>query len=101
MLIRLLGSSGCSNCQKLEALVREATDELGIAAEIEKVTDPVDIMPFGIMSVPGLVIDGEVVVGGRVPSYDELKRILQAAPRSQRASRSRPDGPTTRLPSRT
>lgn len=79
MLIRLLGSSGCSNCQKLEALVREATAELGITAEIEKVTDPVDIMAYDVVSVPGLVIDGEVVIGGRVPSYGELKRVLQAA----------------------
>ncbi|MDP2232809.1 MAG: thioredoxin family protein [Actinomycetota bacterium] len=79
MLIKLLGSSGCSSCQKLEALVSEAMVDLGIDAQIVKVIEPAEIMSFGIMSVPGLVVDDRIVAAGRVPSRDELRQILRAA----------------------
>lgn len=78
MVIKILGS-GCMNCQKLEALAKQAVDELGLDAEIVKVTEYPDIMAFGIMSTPGLVVDEEVRVAGRLPSYDDVKRILLAA----------------------
>ena len=78
MVIKILGT-GCASCQKLEALAKKAVDELGIAAEVVKVTDIADIMAFGIMSTPGLVLDDEVKVAGRVPSYDDVKKILQSA----------------------
>ncbi len=78
MVIKILGP-GCTNCQKLEGLAKRAVDELGIDAEIVKVSDYPEIMAFGIMSTPGLVVDEEVKVAGRVPSYDEVKRVLQGA----------------------
>lgn len=75
MVIKILGS-GCSNCQKLEALAQKAVDELGIDAEIVKVTEYPDIMAFGIMTTPALVIDEQVKFAGRVPSFDEVKDII-------------------------
>ncbi|MHB1342326.1 MAG: thioredoxin family protein [Coriobacteriia bacterium] len=77
MIIKILGS-GCVNCVKLEALAKKAVEELGIDAEIVKVTDYVDIMAYGIMSTPGLVVDETVKLAGRVPSLDEVKRALQS-----------------------
>jgi small redox-active disulfide protein 2 len=78
MVIKILGS-GCANCQKLEVLARRAAEELGIDAQVEKVTDFADIMAFGVMSTPGLVVDEQVKVAGRVPSYDDVKGILMKA----------------------
>ncbi|MGB4592470.1 MAG: thioredoxin family protein [Coriobacteriia bacterium] len=77
MVIKILGS-GCVNCVKLEALAKKAVEELGIDAEVVKVTDYVDIMAYGIMSTPGLVVDETVKLAGRVPSLDEVKRALQS-----------------------
>jgi small redox-active disulfide protein 2 len=79
MIIKLLGSPGCSSCQKLETLVNKAADDLGVEVEIIKVTDVAAIMGLGIISAPGLVVDEKVVVGGRLPSYAEVKRALQTA----------------------
>ena len=78
MVIKILGS-GCANCQKLEGLAKKAVDELGIDAEIIKVTDVPEIMAFGVMTTPALVIDEQVKLAGRVPSYDDLKTILTVA----------------------
>lgn len=75
MVIKVLGP-GCTNCQKLEALVKKAVDELGLEADIIKVSDYADIMAFGIMSTPGLVVDEQVRIAGRVPSYEEVVRVL-------------------------
>jgi small redox-active disulfide protein 2 len=77
MIIKVLGS-GCANCQKLEALAKKAADELGIEAEIVKVTDYADIMAYGIMSTPGLVVNEEVKMAGRVPTLDQVKTALSA-----------------------
>ena len=76
MIIKVLGS-GCANCQKLETLAVKAAAELGLEAEIVKVTDVADIMAYGVMSTPGLVVDEELKVAGRVPSLDEIKALLQ------------------------
>lgn len=78
MVIKVLGP-GCKNCQTLEGLVKMAVEELGVEAQIVKVTDYPDIMAFGIMSTPGLVIDEEVKVAGRVPSYDDVKTLVRTA----------------------
>lgn len=75
MVIRVLGP-GCMNCQRLEQLVKKAVDELGLDAEVVKVTDYADIMAYGIMSTPGLVVDEQVRIAGRVPSYDEVVKVL-------------------------
>jgi small redox-active disulfide protein 2 len=75
MDIKVLGP-GCKNCVRLEANTREALTSLGRSASIEKVTDYGQIAGYGIMSTPGLVVDGTVVVAGRVPSVDDLKHLL-------------------------
>ena len=75
MDIKVLGP-GCNNCVTLEARTREALAQLGQDASIEKVTDTAQIMGYGIMSTPGLVVDGKVVVSGRVPSVKQLTGML-------------------------
>jgi len=75
MVIKVLGS-GCYNCKKLEANVREAVKQLGIEATIEKVQDFKDIMAYGVMRTPALVVDEKVKVMGRVPSVEEIKKYL-------------------------
>ena len=77
MDIKILGS-GCAKCQTLERVTHEAVDQLGLEAEFEKVTDPGEIASWGVMATPALVIDDEVVVSGRVPSADDIKRLLAA-----------------------
>jgi small redox-active disulfide protein 2 len=76
MIIKVLGS-GCASCHKLEDLAAKAITDLGIDAEIVKVTDIADIMGYGVMSTPALVVDEELKVAGRVPSYDDIVTILQ------------------------
>lgn len=78
MNIKILGS-GCASCQMLERMVRQAVDELKLEATIDKVTDVEQIMSYGIMWTPGLVIDGEVKASGRIPKMEELARLLTAA----------------------
>jgi small redox-active disulfide protein 2 len=73
--IKILGT-GCARCQQLEKVVRQAVDELGLDATVEKVAELTDIMAYGIMSTPGLVIDGEVRLAGRVPKVADVKAIL-------------------------
>jgi small redox-active disulfide protein 2 len=75
MNIKILGT-GCSNCKKLEANTRQAIEELEMEAEIEKVTEIHDIMGYGIMSTPALVVDGTVLSAGIVLSADELREKL-------------------------
>ncbi len=75
MKIQILGT-GCPKCKKLAEIMESAAKELGIACEIEKVTDIMKIMDFGVISTPGLAINGKVVLAGQVPSIDEAKRIL-------------------------
>ena len=75
MNIQVLGT-GCPKCKSLEKATREVVEQNGIDATISKVEDIVEIMKFNIMTTPALVVDGKVVVKGRVPSMDELKQIL-------------------------
>lgn len=75
MDIKVLGP-GCNNCVTLEARTRQALAELGQDAAIEKVTDTAQIIGYGVMSTPGLVVDGTVVVSGRVPSVKQLAELL-------------------------
>lgn len=76
MEIKVLGP-GCKNCVNLEKNVREALATLGKDADVVKVTEYADIMAHGVMSTPGLVVDGEVVSYGRVPKPDEIVEILR------------------------
>lgn len=75
MHIKILGP-GCKNCVTLERVTREAVAELGLDAEIEKVTDYADIVAYGVLRTPGLVVDEEVVVSGRVPTKGHVKELL-------------------------
>ncbi len=73
--LKILGT-GCPKCAKLAELTRQAATELGLAHEIEKVTDINAIMGYGVMLTPALVVDGEVKCVGKVPSLDEIKKLL-------------------------
>ncbi|MBN2840691.1 MAG: TM0996/MTH895 family glutaredoxin-like protein [Coriobacteriia bacterium] len=75
MEIKILGT-GCAKCKQLEKTVRTAVEEMGLDATVEKVTELTDIMEYGIMSTPGLVVNGEIRMAGRLPKLDEVKSIL-------------------------
>jgi small redox-active disulfide protein 2 len=75
MVIKVLGS-GCANCKKLEANTKQAVEELGIEATIEKVEDFKKIMAYGVMKTPALVVDEKVKIMGRVPTAEEIKKYL-------------------------
>jgi small redox-active disulfide protein 2 len=77
MDVKILGS-GCRNCQNLETNTARALRELGINATIGHVTDEVDIIGYGVMSTPALVIDDEVVLSGRVPTPEQLRVLIGA-----------------------
>ncbi len=77
MDIKILGT-GCDKCNQLEAATRTAVDELGLDVDIEKVTDPSEIVSWGVMSTPALVIDDQVVMAGKVPSAADVKELLAA-----------------------
>lgn len=73
--LQILGT-GCPKCKKLAEVVDQAAKELGIDYEIEKISEVQEIMKFGVIMVPGLVVDGEVKVAGKVPSVEDIKRII-------------------------
>jgi len=75
MEIKVLGT-GCAKCKTLEEQTRKAVEEKGIDANVEKVEDIMQIMTYGVMTTPALVIDGKVVVKGKVPSVNEIKELL-------------------------
>jgi len=77
MHIKILGS-GCANCVNLERVTRQAVTELGLDATFEKVTDYGDIAAYGIMRTPGLVVDEQVLLSGRVPTARQVKELLGA-----------------------
>ncbi|GAA3865174.1 thioredoxin family protein [Tessaracoccus defluvii] len=78
MKIKVLGP-GCKNCINLEKNTRAALAELGMEADVEKVTDYGEIAGYGVMKTPGLVIDEEVVLSGKVASAAEVADLLRAA----------------------
>ncbi|MBD3322781.1 MAG: thioredoxin family protein [Chitinivibrionales bacterium] len=73
--IQVLGT-GCPKCRKLYEASQKVVEENGIDAEIGKVEDLNEIMNFGVMMTPALAIDGNVVVSGKVPSLEELKKLF-------------------------
>ncbi len=73
--IQVLGT-GCAKCEKLAETAKQAADNLGLDYEIEKVTDLNQIMSFGVMSTPGLAVDGKVLVAGKVPSQADIEKLL-------------------------
>jgi small redox-active disulfide protein 2 len=76
--IKVLGS-GCPNCLKLESLCREVIAENNIEAEIEKVTDIIDIVSYGIMSTPGLVLNDKILSTGKIPTKSTLEHLFKEA----------------------
>ncbi len=77
MRIEVVGS-GCSRCITTEKNVREALKQLGINADVIKVTDMAEFAKKGVMFTPGVIVDGQVKVSGRIPTVDEIKKILSA-----------------------
>lgn len=75
MDIKILGT-GCSKCKTLEKNTREAVESLNIQATITKVEDIMEIIQFGVMTTPALVVNGKVEIKGRIPSVEEIKIIL-------------------------
>ena len=77
MEIKVLGT-GCAKCKALEKATREAVAKTGVNATVTKVEDIVEIMKLGIMTTPALVVNGKVLVKGKVPSVEELSKLLTA-----------------------
>jgi len=75
--IKILGT-GCANCKRLEAVARKVVSDLGLDAEVEKVTEMSEIMKWPILSTPGLVVNDKVVSSGRIPSESEIAGWLKA-----------------------
>jgi small redox-active disulfide protein 2 len=73
--LQILGT-GCPKCKKLAENTEAAAQTLGIEYRIEKVTDIKEIMQFGVMMTPALVVDGVVKVAGKVPNIDEIKKMI-------------------------
>jgi len=78
LTIKVLGS-GCANCKRLEQLAKKVVDQFDIDAEVVKVTDPTQYADYGVLSTPGLVINGKTVSSGRVPSLAEVTTYITTA----------------------
>ncbi|HNZ11026.1 MAG: hypothetical protein BWX99_00524 [Deltaproteobacteria bacterium ADurb.Bin151] len=76
MKIEILGT-GCAKCQQLEELVRSLVAESGVEADISKVQDISKILSYGVLTTPGLVINGDVKVAGKIPSAEQIKGWLK------------------------
>jgi small redox-active disulfide protein 2 len=72
----LVMGPGCDRCVKLYALTEQAAKELGIPYEINKVTDLKQIMALGVMATPALAVNGNLKLAGRVPTVEEIKKLL-------------------------
>lgn len=75
MEIKILGT-GCSKCKTVEKLTREVVEQNGFNATVSKVEDIMDIMKYGVMATPAIVVNEKVEIKGRVPSAEEIKNIL-------------------------
>lgn len=73
--IQILGT-GCAKCEKLAANAKEAADNLGLDYEMVKVKELNDIMAFGVMTTPGLAVDGKVLTTGKVPSPADIEKLI-------------------------
>jgi small redox-active disulfide protein 2 len=74
--IQVLGP-GCANCSRLASVAEDVAKELGLEYEMEKVTEITAIVGFGVMKTPALAVDGKVLISGRVPSREEIRKLLQ------------------------
>ncbi|HET6557698.1 MAG TPA: thioredoxin family protein [Prolixibacteraceae bacterium] len=75
MEIKILGT-GCPKCKTLEKLTREVVEQNGLDATVTKVEDIYQIMKYGVMTTPALVVNEKVEIKGRIPSADEIKQVL-------------------------
>ena len=73
--VKVLGP-GCPKCQELMKCTEQVVKDLGLDCTVEKVTDIQKITSYGVMMTPALVVDGQVIVSGKVPSMDDLKKLL-------------------------
>lgn len=76
MEIKVLGT-GCKKCQEVDKLVKEVLAEINVPANVEKVEDIGQIVQYGVMLTPGLVINGKVKISGRVPSKADIKKMIE------------------------
>lgn len=76
MEIKVLGT-GCKKCKEVDKLVREVLAEIDLPANVEKVEDVAQIVQYGVMLTPGLVINGKVKVTGKVPSKADIKKMIE------------------------
>ncbi len=76
--IKVLGS-GCANCHKVEGLAKQAAAQLALEVKIEMVTDMKEIMRYGVMNTPGIVINEKVVSMGRVPALSQMTTMITSA----------------------
>ena len=74
---KILGS-GCKNCTKTAQLIESRAQQMGVPIELEKVTDMADILAYGVMSTPGVVLDGTVVHAGGIPNSYDIESWLRA-----------------------
>jgi small redox-active disulfide protein 2 len=73
--IKVLGT-GCANCKKTIALIEQVAQAKGVAVSLQKVEEIKDIMDYGVMSTPGVVVDGKVVHAGGIPLRDKIEQWL-------------------------
>jgi small redox-active disulfide protein 2 len=85
MEIKVLGT-GCANCKTTLKLIGDVAAEQGVAVQLEKVEDLQAIMGYGVMSTPGVVIDGKLVHAGGVPSRDAIAGWLAGSPGTPQAA---------------
>lgn len=78
MELKVLGM-GCAKCNKVTSNVKEAVEELGLDASVEKIEDVKEIMAFGVMATPALVINGKVAFAGKTATTKEIKSMLEMA----------------------
>lgn len=78
MDVKIVGT-GCAKCKKLEETVREVVREMAIDASVGKISDIKEIAETGIMMTPGLIIDGKVKLSGKVPSKEEVTKIIKSS----------------------
>ncbi len=78
MEIKVLGP-GCANCQKMEEMAKQAVSDLGLMAQVVKITDIGDIARHGILSTPGLIVNGKVKHTGKpIPSLEKVKELIKS-----------------------
>ncbi len=86
MQILVIGT-GCAKCKTLAQFTEQAVKELGVTAEINKVTDLKQIMALGVMITPALAVNGSIKVSGKVPTIAELKVLLKQAAEAEQTTR--------------